>query len=254
MLEILFQSSYITIRTFNLLLALGFVLTGLFIIRYCTRNKFNLSFLMNKLPYLIAGALLLGRGLFVIENWAFFQNQWISVFYLWDLRFSFFGLLYGMILTLLFFCKKEKESFWLWLDISMLSLLIMMLFIHVGQFFNGQNYGIPTDLPWAIAFNTQNIPYLLPIHPTQLYAALGTVILFIYSLKKDKRVHLPGVTGTRILMIYSLMMLGIDFLHGIPSNYNKISFLVLSAISFILLIHCSHRSHISTNANHSNKT
>ncbi len=244
MLEILFQYGNITVRTFNILLTLGFIVTSLFLIRYSLRQKMNVGFLLYSLPYLFLGGVLGGRLLFILENLSMFQGQWFQVLFVWDLRFSFFGIVYGLAITLFTLSKKRKEIIWSWLDAGTLALLIMMTFIHVGYFFSGANYGIPTNLPWGIAFDAQNIRFLSPVHPTQLYGALATLILLFYSIKKDKRIHLPGVTGARGLMVYGFLMTLLDFLHGVPSLYNKISFLALSSISFILLIHCSHKSHI----------
>lgn len=243
MLEVLFQYGPFTLRTFNLFLAVGFVFTGFFVIRFTLRQKMNLSFLSYAALPLLGIMLLGGRLFYVISNWNFFSHFPLSTFFLWDLRFSFFGIIYGLIAGLFFFSKKRKEDFWAWLDTGILALLLMMIFIHIGHFFDGKNYGLPTDLPWGIAFDSLNIRFLSPVHPTQIYAALFTLGLLIYSIKKSKRIYLSGVVGNKVLMIYSLGLFGIDFLHGTPSWPVKINFLILAVISFIFMVHCSHKSH-----------
>jgi phosphatidylglycerol:prolipoprotein diacylglycerol transferase len=40
---------------------------------------------------------------------------------------------------------------------------------RVGCFLVGDDYGMPTDLPWGIAFPRGAPPTDLPVHPTQLY-------------------------------------------------------------------------------------
>jgi phosphatidylglycerol:prolipoprotein diacylglycerol transferase len=246
MLEILFQNSLITVRSLNILLALGFLFTGTFLIRYVNRQKMNLAFVTQYFAYVIVAALLVGRLVYLLSNLSEFSYDYRSILYIWDLKFSFFGVLAGALLVLFFAARRNKEDFWAWFDALFLSTLGMLVFLHIGYFFAGKEYGLPTNLPWGISFEVNHIPFVSPIHPTQLYAALLTLVLLTYSVKQSKRVHLSGVVGTKALMIYSLGMLGIDFLHGAPSLYIKIAYGALAALAFIGYIHCSHKTHITT--------
>ena len=119
--------------------------------------------------------------------------------------------------------------------------MIGLFFIHLGHFFNGTHYGKPTELPWGISFDTFNIPFITPIHPVQIYSALITFVIFSLSMSYVKRIHLSGIVGAFAIMLYSLSAFGIDFLHGLPSAYGKISYLIVAALAFIFYIHCSHK-------------
>lgn len=246
MLEILFQNSLITVRTLNILLALGFLFTGTFLIRYVNKHKMNLAFVTQYFIHVIVATILVGRIVYVLSNLSEFQHDYVSVLYMWDLKFSFFGMLAGSILTLFLTARRNKEDFWAWFDAFFLSSLAMLIFVHIGYFFAGKEYGLPTSLPWGISFEVNHIPFVSPIHPTQLYAALLTVLLLAYSVKQSKRIHLSGVVGTRALMVYSLGMLAIDFFHGSPSMYVKIAYGVTAALAFIGYIQCSHKTHITS--------
>lgn len=246
MLEILFQNSFLTLRTLNIALALGFLFAGTFSIRYVEKHKMNLSFLTRYFLHILLAILVGGRLFYVLENLSAIAKYPIGILYIWDLNFSFFGLVAGGALMLYYLTKKEKEDYFAWVDVAALTTLAMLIFVHIGFFFAGQNYGLPTTLPWGISFEAIQIPFASPIHPTQLYAVLLTVILLAHSVAKSKRIHLSGVVGTRALMLYSLGMLGIDFLHGDPSFYGKIAYASLAAISFIVHIHCTHKTHITT--------
>jgi phosphatidylglycerol---prolipoprotein diacylglyceryl transferase len=245
MLEILFQYGSMTIMTFNVLLVIAFIISGVFLIRYTQRQMMNISFIAQNIAYVIIAIVVGGRLLYIFENPELFISNPVYAFLVWDMHFSFFGILYSIVITLIILTRRAKEDFWAWLDASALSLLSAMIFVHIGHFFNGTEYGVPTDLPWGIAFDTQNIPYLNPIHPAQLYAFSATLVIFLYALKKSRRVHLSGVIGTLALMLYSLAMLGIDFLHGDQSIYVKISFGAIATLSFIFLVHCSGKTHKS---------
>ena len=239
--ETLFQYGRFTLTTFNVLLVLAFILSVVFLVRFIRLKKLNLGFFVNHFVYFLILPLIGGRIVYILEHFSVFMQNPLRILYVWDLGFSVFGIFYTAILVLYFFSKRNHEDFWGWLDGFALSGLTGLFFIHIGHFFNGTHYGKPTDLPWGIAFDTFNIPYTTPIHPTQLYSALIIFVIFSYSIRSVKRTHLGGIAGTIAIMLYSLSAFGIDFLHGSPSTYVKISHLVIAALAFIAYIHCSHR-------------
>lgn len=48
---------------------------------------------------------------------------------------------------------------------------------RVGCFLVGDDYGRPTTLPWGVAFPEGLPPTTVPVHPTQLYEAVGLAAL-----------------------------------------------------------------------------
>ncbi len=48
---------------------------------------------------------------------------------------------------------------------------------RIGCFLVGDDYGRPTNLPWAVAFPRGLPPTSVPVHPTQLYEAIALVPL-----------------------------------------------------------------------------
>ncbi|MBN1258971.1 prolipoprotein diacylglyceryl transferase [Candidatus Peregrinibacteria bacterium] len=243
MLEILFQYGPVTVRTFNILLATGFLAGGFFLLKFVSRRKMSASFLAHFYPHFLLAALLGGRLAYIFSHLSSFASNPFSVLFIWDMGFSFFGCLYGLLIVLFFIARQAKEDFWAWLDAFMLTLLLILIFTHIGQFFGGIAYGKPTELPWGIAFDAHNIPFTTPLHPTTLYSALAALAVFHISLRYSKRTHLSGMAGSLALMLYSLASLGIDFFHGAPSLYAKISFGILAALAFVSFIHCSYKTH-----------
>ena len=70
--------------------------------------------------------------------------------------------------------------------------------IRLGNIFNSEIYGDPTDLPWGFIFELRG--ETVPKHPTGLYEALtylvlGFVLLYLYKhhIKKFKRGQLLGI-------------------------------------------------------------
>jgi phosphatidylglycerol:prolipoprotein diacylglycerol transferase len=65
---------------------------------------------------------------------------------------------------------------------------------RIGCFLVGDDYGRPSDLPWAVAFPEGLPPTDVPVHPTQLYEALAliplaaTVVRWRRALRPDELV------------------------------------------------------------------
>lgn len=48
---------------------------------------------------------------------------------------------------------------------------------RVGCLLNGDDYGVPTALPWAMSFPKGSPPTLELVHPTQIYESLGALVV-----------------------------------------------------------------------------
>lgn len=49
---------------------------------------------------------------------------------------------------------------------------------RVGCLLNGDDYGVPTDLPWALSFPKGSPPTEALVHPTQIYESLMSLVIF----------------------------------------------------------------------------
>ena len=78
---------------------------------------------------------------------------------------------------------------------------------RIGCFLVGDDYGRPSDLPWAVAFPEGLPPTMIPVHPTQLYEAIALVPLAI--LLFGWRRH--GRPDTFVLGAYLVCAGGIRF-------------------------------------------
>jgi phosphatidylglycerol:prolipoprotein diacylglycerol transferase len=60
---------------------------------------------------------------------------------------------------------------------------------RIGCFLVGDDYGRPSNLPWAIAFPQGLPPTTVPVHPTQLYevAALVPLALLLFRWRREQR-------------------------------------------------------------------
>lgn len=91
---------------------------------------------------------------------------------------SFHGGFLGCMLAIWFFNRKYKHGYFVIVDMMAIITPIGLFAGRIGNFINGELWGKPTDLSWAMVFPKSGSD--LPRHPTPLYeAALEGVVLFI---------------------------------------------------------------------------
>jgi phosphatidylglycerol:prolipoprotein diacylglycerol transferase len=83
---------------------------------------------------------------------------------------------------------------------------------RVGCFLVGDDYGTPSDLPWAIAFPEGLPPTTVPVHPTQLYEAIGLGILGWVVLRWRRHAVPDGIVLGRYLIAAGALRFVIEFI------------------------------------------
>jgi len=123
---------------------------------------------------------------------------------------------------------------------------------RVGCFLVGDDYGIPSSLPWAVAFPEGLPPTSAPVHPTQLYEA-AALLPVTWLLLRWRRGHQPDrfVLGA-YLAATGFVRFVIEFLRMRESLFGP--FAVAHVFSFaafcagIALLYWSQRDHPPSNA------
>jgi phosphatidylglycerol:prolipoprotein diacylglycerol transferase len=76
----------------------------------------------------------------------------------------------------------------------------------------GDDYGRPSDLPWAVAFPRGLPPTARPVHPTQLYEAIPLVLL-AWALVRWRRRGLPDrIVLGRYCILAGALRFAIEFI------------------------------------------
>lgn len=192
MYPILFELGPVTIFSKWLFIAFGFVAASLLFVHLSKRNRIQLNVLTDHSFAIFFWTLAVSRIAFVIMNWNlfFYQFQFRNIFKLleiWDKGFSFWGAIAAWFISIWYFSRKADESPLRLLDVMTPSILLGMVLGNLGAFLDGINYGSTTNLPWGMVFHSANVKYIAPIHPTQLYAALYTLVLTWITVQILKR-------------------------------------------------------------------
>lgn len=81
----------------------------------------------------------------------------------------------GVFVGVFFYHKITKLNFLWIMDRGSIGILLLGFFVRLGNFFNSEILGNPSDLPWAVVFNRIDT---IPRHPVQLYEAFSYLVLF----------------------------------------------------------------------------
>jgi len=119
----------------------------------------------------------------------------LSIFKIWEGGMSFHGGLLGVLLALLWFAYRRKVSFFVVSDLVAPLVPFGLAFGRLGNFINGELWGRPTDLPWAMVFPMVDS---IPRHPSQIYQLLGEgislgIVLWLYSSKSRRVGQISGL-------------------------------------------------------------
>ena len=125
---------------------------------------------------------------------------------------SWFGGLVGGVGTGLLMLRRRRVPLVRALAAATPALAVGHAIGRIGCFMVGDDYGRPSDLPWAVAFPEGRPPTSVPVHPTQLYeaAALAAVAWALLRWRR-KRVADSLVLG-RYLVLAGSIRFAIEFI------------------------------------------
>jgi phosphatidylglycerol---prolipoprotein diacylglyceryl transferase len=133
------------------------------------------------------------------------EDPWYPV-KVWDGGMSFHGGLLGVMIAFTIFAVRRGRRIADVFDFAAPLPGIGICAVRIGNFINGELWGKPTDVPWAVVVDG------VPLHATQLYeASLEGVLLFIilwwYTSRPRPRMAPAGL----FLVIYSLSRITVEF-------------------------------------------
>jgi phosphatidylglycerol:prolipoprotein diacylglycerol transferase len=134
----------------------------------------------------------------------------LALFRVWDGGMSFHGGLLGVLAAGLWWSRRHQLHFFDTVDFVAPLVPIGLGLGRLGNFINGELWGKPGDVPWAMIF--PNAPDRLPRHPSQLYEMLleGVVmftVLWLVSMKPRPRYLMSGLFA----LMYGCFRFAVEF-------------------------------------------
>ncbi|MFS8035394.1 prolipoprotein diacylglyceryl transferase [Xanthobacter sp. AM11] len=158
------------------------------------------------------GVILGGRlGYVLFYNPVHFAQHPADIVAVWKGGMSFHGGLAGTLLALVLFARARAIPVLSLLDVASVVAPIGLFFGRIANFINGELWGRPADVPWAVVFPTGGD---VPRHPSQLYeAALEGLVLFVVmlALVRCGGLKRPGVAAGVFGMGYGIARITGEF-------------------------------------------
>ena len=174
----------------------------------------------------------------------------------------FLGGLIGGTISVSIILHKNNLPWLVFADIVAPLLILGYGIGRIGCFLVGDDYGIPTNLPWGLSFpnglppSTSHVfelyfpwidisnfePGLLKVHPTQIYEFIICLIIFFYLYNKRLNIKVKGTLFFTYLILAGFERFFIEFIRtnekyflSTFSGAQIISFFMISiGLSFIL--------------------
>jgi phosphatidylglycerol:prolipoprotein diacylglycerol transferase len=143
--------------------------------------------------WLLTGGIVGARALYVLQHHET-VHSFLDIFKVWQGGIVFYGCIIGGLIGSVMHWHRRPFPFLAMCDAVAPALAIGIALGRVGCWMNGCCFGATTDLPWAVTFPAGSLPWAhhvesgwigpdalrsLPVHPSQLYAALDGVILLV---------------------------------------------------------------------------
>jgi prolipoprotein diacylglyceryl transferase len=128
--------------------------------------------------YLMIGTILGARlGHVFFYDFDYYIRNLNEIFYFWQGGLASHGAVAGVLLAIYAFTRKYPDSAFLWTaDRIAIPFAIGGAFVRIGNFFNSEILGSPTDVSWAVIFASED---MVPRHPAMLYESFLYLLIFI---------------------------------------------------------------------------
>ena len=202
---VIFKIGPLSMRWYGLMYVFGFASSYLLVLYQLKKKalKFDRLVIDDLFFYLILGLIVGARlGYVIFYNLEFYLQNPFEIFVVWRGGMSFHGGLIGAFIAGLIIIKKKKLNFFGTADLIIPTCPVGIGFGRLGNFINGELFGKPADVPWAMVFPDGGA---LPRHPSQLYEMFfeGILLFCILWIYKDRKKR-EGDVFALFLILYGL--------------------------------------------------
>jgi phosphatidylglycerol:prolipoprotein diacylglycerol transferase len=170
------------------------------------------------------GTILGGRlGYILFYQPALYLPHPLMWFQVWNGGMSFHGGLLGVICAMALYAYRRGLSFWTIADFVAPLVPLGLAAGRTGNFINGELWGRPSDVPWAMVFPGSHDG--LPRHPSQLYeVALEGLVLFALVWWFSSKPRPRGAVAGLFLIGYGCARFTVEFTREPDSFLGLLSF------------------------------
>jgi len=168
----------IVLRWYSLLFMFAF-LFGYFIMQWVYKKEGYKPERVDQLFMFMFFATIIGArlGHCLFYDPAYYLSNPLEILMIWHGGLASHGTTIGILSGLYFYTKKNPDLSYAWtVDRVVIAVALAGFFVRMGNLFNSEIIGIPTNSNWGFVFTRID---MLPRHPAQLYEAIACLIIFV---------------------------------------------------------------------------
>ncbi len=220
---IAFQLGRLTVTSYGILVALGFI-AGLWTAsRRALLDGIPAEKILDAGSWIIVGSILGARVLYVVSYWneEFAGHPLVQIFAIWRGGLVFYGGLIGASVATMLYVRRAHLSLWKLADALAPSVALGSVFGRIGCLLNGCCYGRVCHLPWAITFPeiSRAAPPGVPLHPTEIYDSLLNLASYFFLAWLYRRKKYDGQVFALFLVIYACTRFFVEIFRGDYPEY-----------------------------------
>ena len=208
----LFSIGPFTLHTYGLFVATGFFVGLMVTVKLGKSEGIKPQQTMDMGFLIILAAIVGSRILYILINISYYIERPLDMLKIWQGGLVFSGGVICVILTVIWYTRKQNLSFWGIADLWAPAMAIGQGIGRIGCFMAGCCYGKPTGSKWGVVFTDPHslAPLNIPLHPTQLYSSAYGFIIFIILLLLYSRRKFEGQIFLWLLVLHSTARLFVE--------------------------------------------
>jgi phosphatidylglycerol:prolipoprotein diacylglycerol transferase len=250
MYPILFELGHFELRSYGVLVALSAVAAYWLSTKEARRKGIDGRLVEDFALYALVGGLIGARLYYVgFSNPSYFLRNPLEILAFWHGGIGIIGFLLGAFLAAFWYCRRKGISVMKFGDTLAPGIALGQTLGQFACLANGDSWGKPTDLPWAITYTDPRAlaPVNVPLHPIEIYEMAAYLGVFLMVWMSRKRFGANGLVFSVYLGAYGVARFSMEFFRGdpamfawgIPAAQVFSMILILSSITGLLLLKSS---------------
>ena len=222
MYPVLIQLGTFELRSYGIIVALSLLLGLWLSAKEAKRKGLDPGLIQDFAFYAVLGGIIGARIYFVVfSNPSYFlKNPW-EIVAVWHGGIGIIGGLLGGGLTALWYCRRKKLSFWRFADTLAPGVALGQAAGVFACLLNGDSYGKPADLAWAITYTDPRAmaPLNVALHPVEIYEMAIYFLVFLLVWQTRKKYRSDGFAFLTYLAGYGAARFSVEFFRGNPAIF-----------------------------------
>jgi phosphatidylglycerol:prolipoprotein diacylglycerol transferase len=219
MYPVLLDLGFYQLRSYSLFVAIA-ILTGIwFSAREARRRGLDPAVVTDAAVGIVVAGLVGARLYYILFNEPTrYLAEPLEILAVWHGGLSVHGGLLAGLAATAWYVRRRGLAFWTLGDVVAPGLILGQTVGQIACLLNGDTYGRPTTLPWAITFTDSRAmgPVGVPLHPIQVYELLAYGAVFLVVWAVVRRGARDGTVTLTYAVGYGIARFAVEFLRGDP--------------------------------------